>query len=54
MVDPKRHLYKLSEEDRKFTEECDEEFKDRYTEKDLDFQEYCKKPNQPKAFVSFE
>jgi RNMT-activating mini protein len=51
MVDPKRHLYKLSDEDRKFVEECEEEFKDRFTENDTEFTEFCRRPVRPPPIV---
>jgi RNMT-activating mini protein len=51
MVDPKRHLYKLSDEDRKFVEECEDEFKDRFTEHDPEFVEFCRQPAKPPPIV---
>lgn len=45
MVDPKRHINVLSEEDQLFLNECEEEFKDRFTEDDTEFQAYCAQPS---------
>lgn len=45
MVDPKRHINILSEEDQLFLNECEEEFKDRFTEDDAEFQAYCAQPS---------
>lgn len=47
MVDPKRHINILSEEDQLFLNECEEEFKDRFTEDDAEFQAYCAQPSPP-------
>ncbi|XP_058446172.1 RNA guanine-N7 methyltransferase activating subunit [Malaya genurostris] len=47
MVDPKRHINVLSEEDQIFLNECEEEFKDRFTENDTEFQAYCAQAAPP-------
>ncbi|XP_062533574.1 RNA guanine-N7 methyltransferase activating subunit [Armigeres subalbatus] len=44
MVDPKRHINILSEEDQLFLNECEEEFKDRFSEDDSAFVAYCAQP----------
>lgn len=41
MVDPKRHINVLSNEDQMFLNECEEEFKDRFSEDDAEFTAYC-------------
>ncbi|XP_055547213.1 RNA guanine-N7 methyltransferase activating subunit [Wyeomyia smithii] len=47
MVDPKRHINVLSEEDQMFLNECEEEFKDRFSENDAEFQAYCEQAPKP-------
>lgn len=47
MVDPKRHINVLSEEDQLFLNECEEEFKNRFSEDDSDFVAYCAQPSRP-------
>lgn len=44
MVDPKRHINILSEEDQLFLNECEEEFGDRFSEHDAEFTAYCAQP----------
>lgn len=51
MVDPKRHINILSEEDQLFINECEEEFKDRFTDNDDDFKAYCAQPSRPPPIV---
>lgn len=47
MVDPKRNINILSEEGQLFLNECEEEFKDRFTEEDAEFRAYCAQPSAP-------
>lgn len=47
MVDPKRHINILSEGDQLFLNECEEEFKERWTDDDAEFQAYCAQPSPP-------
>lgn len=47
MVDPKRHINVLSEEDQLFLNECEEEFKDRFTEDDSEFAAFQAQPARP-------
>lgn len=47
MVDPNRKINILSEEHQLFLNECEEEFKDRFTEDDAEFQAYCAQPPPP-------
>lgn len=46
MVDPKRHINLLSEEDQLFLNECEEEFKNRFSENDEEFTAYCAQASQ--------
>ncbi|XP_065087227.1 RNA guanine-N7 methyltransferase activating subunit isoform X2 [Ochlerotatus camptorhynchus] len=47
MVDPKRHINVICEEDQLFLNECEEEFKDRFTEDDSEFTAYCAQQSRP-------
>lgn len=47
MVDPKRHINILSEEDQLFLNECEEQFGDRFSQSDADFMAYCAQPVRP-------
>lgn len=47
MVDPKRHINILSEEDQLFLNECEEQFGDRFSQNDADFMAYCAQPVRP-------
>ncbi|XP_055634239.1 RNA guanine-N7 methyltransferase activating subunit [Toxorhynchites rutilus septentrionalis] len=51
MVDPKRHINILSEEDQLFINECEEEFEFRFTEDDAEFQAHCAKEPAPPPLV---
>lgn len=44
MVDPNRKINHLTEEDVKYLNECENEFKDRFTESDEEFRALCNKP----------
>lgn len=43
MVDPHRKINILSEDQQNFIEDCEEEFRGRFTEDDEEFMAYCKK-----------
>ncbi|XP_053690979.1 RNA-binding protein cabeza [Sabethes cyaneus] len=51
MVDPKRNINKLTEEDVMFLNELEEESKDRYTENDPEYRAVCEKPVKPPPIV---
>lgn len=51
MVDPKRHIYNLSEDNLKFIELCENEFKNRYTDEDSEFMEFFNKPEHAPPLV---
>ena len=54
MVDPKRHINILNEDQLKFIEECEEEFKNRFTDNDPDFVEYCNKLPKPPPILELQ
>lgn len=51
MVDPNRKINILTKEQDQFLEECEEEFKNRFTEDDEEFMEFCKRPEVPPPIV---
>lgn len=51
MVDPNRKINRLSDDDAAFLRECEQEFRYRFTEKDEEFDKFCKKPVHPPPVV---
>ncbi|XP_055715708.1 RNA guanine-N7 methyltransferase activating subunit [Phlebotomus papatasi] len=51
MVDPHRHIRNLTEDQKKFLEECEKEFANRFTERDWEFAEFYKKEPQVPPIV---
>ncbi|XP_059621781.1 RNA guanine-N7 methyltransferase activating subunit [Phlebotomus argentipes] len=48
MVDPHRHIRNLTEDQKRFLDECEKEFAQRFTEKEREFSEfYRKEPQEP-------
>lgn len=47
MVDPHRKINILTEDQQNFIEECEEEFRGRFTDEDQEFVAHCKKPQLP-------
>lgn len=47
MVDPHRKINILTEDQQNFIEDCEEEFRGRFTEDDEEFMAYCQKPRPP-------
>lgn len=52
MVDPNRKINHLSEEDVKFLNECENEFKVRYTEGDEEYKTLCNSPISEPPIIS--
>uniref|UniRef100_A0A1L8D8I2 Uncharacterized protein n=1 Tax=Nyssomyia neivai TaxID=330878 RepID=A0A1L8D8I2_9DIPT len=48
MVDPHRHVRNLTEEQKQFLADCEKEFANRFTERDLEFGSFFKQePREP-------
>lgn len=47
MVDPHRKINILTEDQQNFIEDCEEEFRGRFTEADEEYMAYCQKPRPP-------
>lgn len=52
MVDPNRKINRLSEDDAAFLRECEQEFRNRFTENDEEFMKFCNKPTHPPPLIS--
>lgn len=52
MVDPNRKINHLSDDDAAFLRECEQEFRYRFTEKDEEFEEFCKKPSRSAPVIT--
>uniref|UniRef100_A0A182LVE2 RNMT-activating mini protein n=1 Tax=Anopheles culicifacies TaxID=139723 RepID=A0A182LVE2_9DIPT len=51
MVDPKRHINVLSQEEQVFLEECEKEFAHRFTDLDEEFMAHCQREQKPPPVV---
>lgn len=51
MVDPNRKINRLSDDDAAFLVECEQEFRNRYTEADEEFAAFVAKPTKPPPIV---
>lgn len=51
MVDPNRKINRLSDDDAAFLNECESEFRNRYTSDDEEFKEFKEKPSRPPPIV---
>lgn len=51
MVDPNRKINRLSDDDAAFLVECEQEFRNRYTEADEEFAAFLAKPTKPPPIV---
>lgn len=51
MVDPKRKINHLSDDDAAFLVECEHEFRNRYTEADAEFAAFVAKPTRPPPII---
>lgn len=51
MVDPNRKINRLSDDDAAFLVECEQEFRNRYTDADEEFAKFLAKPTKPPPIV---
>lgn len=51
MVDPNRKINRLSDDDAAFLVECEQEFRNRYTDADDEFAKFVAKPTKPPPIV---
>lgn len=51
MVDPNRKINRLSDDDAAFLVECEQEFRNRYSEADEEFKKFTEKPTKPPPVV---
>lgn len=51
MVDPNRKINRLSDDDAAFLVECEQEFRNRYTNSDAEFTAFLAKPTRPPPIV---
>lgn len=51
MVDPNRKINRLSDDDAAFLVECEQEFRNRYTDADDEFAAFCATPNKPPPII---
>lgn len=51
MVDPNRKINRLSDDDAAFLVECEQEFRNRYTDSDEEFAKFLAKPTKPPPIV---
>lgn len=52
MVDPNRKINRLSDDDAAFLRECEQEFRNRFTDNDDEFIAFCEKAIHPPPIVS--
>lgn len=51
MVDPNRKINRLSDDDAAFLRECEQEFRNRFTDDDSEYSEFCAKGTRPPPIV---